>query len=554
MGSSRDASEGHNDPITIAEVKAIAERKLSKAAWKYYEDGADDQVTSKRNYDVYKDLVLRPRVLRNVTHIDTSTTIFNSRYEIPIAIAPSAYQKLASPGGEIDMALASAALGTNLTLSSNATTSLEDVATALKLSETNADGSPRAWFQLYFVKNRDATKALIQRAEKAGYEALVLTVDTPVMGNRVHERHDSLKLPPGIQMANKTSRKAGGVSKGRLLLNAPTASAARQVIAEHGDALTDSGLTWDEAISWLRSQTKMKIVLKGIMTAEDALKAIEAQVDGIVVSNHGGRQLDGVPATLEVLPEISDAVQRRIPIIFDGGIGRSSDVFKALALGTDLCLIGRSALWGLAYDGQNGVEAVLHILERELSRTMALAGAATVKDISRSMLGPTPAILSTSVTETETKGTKTTFATLSTADTVSTSTEAATSTADATTTTTEAMITTTKAATSTDATTTAIPTTTAVVEPPHTASCSELSSPYAINGDYYTLYCSSSAGYFPLAYFTTGSFQQCVDSRATRADCGGVMFQQDVGTCNLFTSANAIYSGDNGYDVAKMNY
>jgi (S)-2-hydroxy-acid oxidase len=228
---------------------------------------------------------------------------------------------------------------------------------------------------------------LIQRAEKAGYEALVLTVDTVVLGNRIQERKNPLQLPKGIAMSNTKSRNAGGVSKAALLLHAKTAADFQQIVDDHRDTLVDMSLCWEEVVPWLRSQTRMKIILKGIMTEEDAQRAVEAGVDAIIVSNHGGRQLDGVPSTLEVLPDIADAVRNRIPVIFDGGITRGSDVFKALALGADLCLIGRTALWGLAYDGQKGVEGVLHILERELSRTMALMGVPRLRDISRSMLG-----------------------------------------------------------------------------------------------------------------------------------------------------------------------
>lgn len=319
-----------------------------------------------------------------MTNIDTTTSIFNKRYDIPIAIAPSAYQKLVGGRGEVDVARAASALGTNLTLSSNATTSLEDVAQALP---PRGEEYPRPWFQLYFLRSRELTAELIRRAEKAGYEALVLTVDTVVLGNRLHERRDPLKLPPGIAMANVASRKAGAVSSGNLLLHAKTAAEAKKILSEHSDTMVDASLRWDEVIPWLRSQTKMKIILKGVATAEDAQRSVEAGVDAVWVSNHGGRQLDGVPSTLEMLPEVADAVKGKIPVIFDGGITRGSDVFKAIALGADLCLIGRTALWGLAWDGQKGVEGVLHILERELSRTMALMGAARLKDISRSMLG-----------------------------------------------------------------------------------------------------------------------------------------------------------------------
>lgn len=323
-------------------------------------------------------------MLRDVTNIDTSTTILGKKYDIPIAIAPSAYQKLAGGNGEPDTARAAWALGTNITLSSNATTSLEDVASALPERDENY---PKPWFQLYFLNSRNLTTDLIQRAEKSGYEALVLTVDTVVLGNRIHERKKPLQLPKGMEMSNVKSRRAGGVSKAALLLHAKTAADFKQIADEHRDALTDMSLRWDEVIPWLRSQTKMKIILKGILTEEDAKRAVEAGVDAIIVSNHGGRQLDGVPSTLEALPEVADVVRGKIPVIFDGGITRGSDVFKALALGADLCLIGRTALWGLAWDGQKGVEGVLNILERELSRTMALMGVARLRDISRSMLG-----------------------------------------------------------------------------------------------------------------------------------------------------------------------
>lgn len=331
-------------------------------------------------------LLIRPHVLRNVANVETSTQVLGKKYDIPIAIAPSAYQKLVGHGGEVDVARASYALGTNFTLSSNATTSLEDVMNALAQRDSSY---PAPWFQLYFLQSREATKEVIRRAEKAGFEALVFTVDTVVLGNRLGERKTPLQLPPGLKMANRASRAAGGTSRGRLLLNARTAAEAKKVQAEYGEMLVDPSLEWHEVIPWLRSQTRMKVILKGIMTAEDATRAVELGVDGIIVSNHGGRQLDGVPSTLEVLPEIERAVKGKIGIIFDGGISRGSDVFKALALGADLCLIGRSALWGLAFDGQKGVETVLHILERELSRTMALAGAQSIQAISRAMVGVT---------------------------------------------------------------------------------------------------------------------------------------------------------------------
>lgn len=329
-------------------------------------------------------MILRPRVLRNVSNINTGVSVLGRHYDSPIAIAPSAYQKLAGEEGEIGVARAASALGTNFILSTNATTSLEDVAAYLPSRD---DKYSKPWFQLYLLGSRSSSAELIRRAEIAGYEALVLTVDTPVLGNRLHERKNPLQLPSGLTTVNAKSRRVGAISKAGMLLRAETASEARQIAEEHRDSLVDTTMTWEDIVPWLRAQTSMKIVLKGIMTAEDALLAVDSGVDAIIVSNHGGRQLDGVSSTIEGLPEIVAAVNARLPVIFDGGIEHGTDVFKALALGADLCLIGRSALWGLAWDGQKGVERVLNILERELARTMALMGAATVAEISKDMLG-----------------------------------------------------------------------------------------------------------------------------------------------------------------------
>lgn len=236
------------------------------------------------------------------------------------------------------------------------------------------------------MHDKSIAEGLLDRAKTVGVEAVVVTVDTVVIGNRLTERRQPLALPPHLSRANLPKTNSG--PQLRKLLNARTAAEAKML--REGDAkgmLNDDSMTWAGMMSWLRGATDLKILVKGIMTAEDALLAVEAGVDGIIVSNHGARQLDGVPSTLEVLPEVVEAVAGRVPVIFDGGIRKGTDVFKALGLGADLCLIGRSALWGLAHNGQRGVEDVLHILERELSRAMALAGAASIKDITRDMLG-----------------------------------------------------------------------------------------------------------------------------------------------------------------------
>jgi (S)-2-hydroxy-acid oxidase len=340
----------------------------------------------------------------DVSRVDTTMTLFGRKYPYPIAFAPSAMQKLAHPKGEESVALAAHKLGVNMSLSSQSTTSLEDVAA---LMPTTSDG-PERWFQLYMSENPELSIPLIERAaskslprtartlltyyQDAGYTAVVVTVDTPILGNRLNERKTPLVLPSHLYLANyatsaKTKTSSSGPSVERLLLDAPTSAEANRVATEAGGDLHSRAMTWTHTISWLRKVTPMRIILKGVMTEEDAELAVEHGADAIVVSNHGGRQLDSAPSTLEALPSIAEAVKGRIPVLFDGGVRHGSDVFKALALGADLVLVGRPVLWGMSYDGQAGVELAANILERELSRTMTLAGAPDIASIKSGFLG-----------------------------------------------------------------------------------------------------------------------------------------------------------------------
>ncbi|KAK5079119.1 hypothetical protein LTS08_003729 [Lithohypha guttulata] len=374
-------------PLSVAGFEAIAKTKLKQQVWDYYVSGSDEQTTIKRNRSSFDRLLLRPRVFRDVSVIDTSATLFGRKYLFPVGVSPSAMQKLVGGEGELDVARAIAARGTLMILSSNSTSKLEDV--------LDAAGGPDAsfWFQIYISQDREKSSRLIKRAEKAGYKALAVTVDTPVLGNRYNERKTQLVLPKPLTLANLEDNDPTASSKpslNRELLQALTREEAAQIqdAAKKRGLLNASDLTWHETIPWMKQQTnKMKIVVKGVMTAEDALLAIQHGADAIVVSNHGGRQLDGVASTLEALPEIVDVAKGRVPVLMDGGITRGSDVFKALALGADFCLVGRPALWGLAYDGQKGVEMVLDVLERELTRTMALCGARNLQEIEKGMLG-----------------------------------------------------------------------------------------------------------------------------------------------------------------------
>lgn len=374
-------------PLTIAEFEAVAKRKLRPQVWDYYVSGAEDQISSKRNAEAFSRLILRPRYMRDVSSIDTSTTLFGKEYAFPIGISPSAMQKLVGGEGEVDVARAAAGRGTFMILSSNATSPLEEV--------IEAAGGPDAhfWFQLYISQNREKCTKLIKRAEAAGYKALTVTVDTPVLGNRINERKKQLILPPPLSLSNLEDNDPDSAKKpslNRELLQATNREEADRIqeAARRRGVLNDASLTWHETIPWLRKQTStMKVVVKGVLTSEDALLAVQHGADAIVVSNHGGRQLDGVASTIEALVEVVDAVKGRVPVLVDGGITRGTDVFKCLALGADFCLIGRPALWGLAYDGSRGVKMVLDVLERELSRTMALSGARNLQEIEKGMLG-----------------------------------------------------------------------------------------------------------------------------------------------------------------------
>ncbi|PGH11124.1 hypothetical protein AJ79_05069 [Helicocarpus griseus UAMH5409] len=380
------------DPITIAELAVLAQKKLPKQVWDYYVSGADEENVVKRNKNAFDRLIVRPRVLRDVSNVNTSTTLFGKKYPIPLGISPSAMQRLVGGEGEIDTAKAAASRGTTMILSSLTTCTLENVIRA-----PGGDNPVDFWFQLYISQNRDLCAEVIERAEAAGYKAIVLTVDTPILGNRINERKTPLVLPPHLSLANiHRNRNPSNPNQeppeakptmNRILLEARNAQEAAKISSGNHDTLNDASLTWFDTMSWLRSKTNLRIILKGIMTAEDALLAVDHGADAIIVSNHGGRQLDSVSSTIEALPEIVSAVRGKIPVMLDSGITRGSDVFKALALGADFTLVGRSALWGLSFDGQKGVERVLDILERELSRTMALVGARSVGEIRREMLG-----------------------------------------------------------------------------------------------------------------------------------------------------------------------
>ncbi len=339
-------------PINISDYEILAQTRLEKSVWDYYYGGSNDEVTLRANREAFEHIRLRPRFLVDVGKIDTRTTVLGTPVSMPILIAPSAYQCMAHSEGECATARGAGAVNTLMVASTVATRSLEEIAEA-------ATGP--LWFQLYMYDERDAAVMLVRRAQAAGYRALVVTVDTPHVSKRERDIRNNFHIPPPpLVAANFTGKYA----------------------TETG---MHAAVTWD-VIPWLRSLTSLPILLKGILTTEDALLAVEHGVEGIIVSNHGGRQLDGAIASVEALPEIVEAVAGRCEVYVDGGIRRGSDVLKALALGARAVLVGRPILWGLAVDGQAGVERVLKLLHGELEMAMALSGKPTLASIDRSLV------------------------------------------------------------------------------------------------------------------------------------------------------------------------
>jgi 4-hydroxymandelate oxidase len=355
-------------PINVSEFESVARTRMSPSAYDYYAGGADDEVTLAANVDAFKRIALLPRVLTGAGMISTSCELLGLSLAVPVGLAPTAFNKLGHPDGELAAARAAGAAGTFMCCSTISSTSLEDVAAA-------ATGP--LWFQLYVYRDRDVTRDLVRRAEAAGCRALVLTVDTPRLGRRERNIRTPFTLPDGVTISNLER------------YGTPDALrwAGSSSFTDYVHRLMDDGLTW-ESVDWLRSITALPIVIKGILAPADAALAIEHGASGIVVSNHGGRQLDGSMATIAALPEVARIVDSRVPILLDGGVRRGTDVMKAIALGATAVLIGRGYLWGLAADGQAGVERVLEMLRSELELAMALSGCKSVTDITRELADP----------------------------------------------------------------------------------------------------------------------------------------------------------------------
>ncbi|KAL4715271.1 hypothetical protein ACJJTC_007853 [Scirpophaga incertulas] len=366
--------------VSVHDLEEAALALLPKAARDYYKSGATDELTLADNKRAFQRYRIRPKCLVGIMQTDLGTTVLGQNVSMPVGISPTAMQKMAHPEGEMANAKGMLELfsifgfataqeeKTIYTLSTIATSSIEEVA--------NAAPEGIKWFQLYIYTDREVTRDLVTRAEKAGYKAIALTVDTPLFGIRRADVRNKFTLPSHLRLANFEgflSTKIHNTDEGSGLNN-------------YVQNLFDKTLTWND-VKWLKSITKLPIVAKGILRADDAIKAVEAGCAGILVSNHGARQLDGVPATIEVLPEIVNAVKNyNVEVYLDGGVTSGTDVYKALALGAKMVFVGRPALWGLTVGGQAGVQRMLNILRMELEYALQIAGTPSVCDVTKDMI------------------------------------------------------------------------------------------------------------------------------------------------------------------------
>jgi L-lactate dehydrogenase (cytochrome) len=350
----------------------------------YIDGGAEDERTMADNADAFARTRFRPRVLRDVGTVDTSTTLLGRPLPVPLVLAPTGFTRIADPAGELAVARAAARAGLPYTLSTLATRSIEEVAAAA--------GAGRRWFQVYVWRDRGLVKDMIDRAAAAGYEALVLTVDTAVLGRRERDIRRGFTLPPKIGLGTLVDGalhpgwtwafvRAEPIRFANVVLAGGAGDGSDAVsLADYVNSQFDPGLSWDD-VDWMRSVWDGPIVVKGVQTVEDARLAAEAGVAAVALSNHGGRQLDGAPAPLGLVAPVADAVGDRVEVICDGGVRRGSDIVKAVALGARACMAGRAYLYGLGAAGERGVDHVLRLLSADVRRTMALVGARDVGEL-----------------------------------------------------------------------------------------------------------------------------------------------------------------------------
>jgi isopentenyl diphosphate isomerase/L-lactate dehydrogenase-like FMN-dependent dehydrogenase len=343
--------------LSIADYERLAEERLEPGPWAYLSGGSADEWTLRENRAAFARWTFRPRVLCDVSEISTATTVLGTRIELPVVLAPVAYQQLYHPDGECATARGAAAAGTGIAVSTFSTRSHEEIAAA----------SPGLlqWCQLYVFQDRGVTREHLAEAAAAGCAAVVLTVDTPRLAQRERDLRAGFEIPSDLPLP---------------YARAAIGDAAHNPADQF--ALLDASVSWRD-LEWIASEADLPVVLKGVVTAEDAKLAVEHGAAAVVVSNHGGRQLDGVPATLDALPEVAEAIAGRVEVYLDGGIRRGTDVAKALALGARAVLAGRGPVFGLAAAGENGVSHVLELLRDELALALCLLGCTSPDEVTR---------------------------------------------------------------------------------------------------------------------------------------------------------------------------
>jgi L-lactate dehydrogenase (cytochrome) len=366
----------------IADLRLLARRRLPGGVFDYIDGGAEDELSLRRNVAAYRRAELVPRVLRDVSGIDTSTTLLGRPLPMPLVVAPIGFTRTASPGGELDVSRAAARAGLPYTLSTMATRSIEEVAAVSR--------GPK-WLQVYVWRDRGLVKEMLSRAKEAGFEAIAITVDTAVLGRRERDVRRGFTMPPQLGLGTLVDgllhpgwtwafARAEPITFANVAASKAPEEGQPVRLAEYMNSQFDPALSWSD-LDWFRAEWDGPIVLKGIQSVADARLAADAGVAAIALSNHGGRQLDGAPAILELVPPVVDAVGDRVEIICDGGVRRGSDIVKAVALGARACMAGRAFMYGLGAGGERGVDKVVSLLEGDMRRTMALTGHRRVADL-----------------------------------------------------------------------------------------------------------------------------------------------------------------------------
>ena len=373
----------------IDDLRSLALRRLPSGVFNYIDGGAEDEVTMRANSAAFRRWNFAPRVLCDVSQVDTSTTLLGRRLPIPLVLAPAGFSRMPDPDGELAVARAAARAGLPYSLSTVATRSIEEVAAA-------ADGCN--WFQLYPLRDRELTRDLVRRAAGAGYQAMMPTVDMAVSGRRERDVRHGFTLPPqiglgtildGIRHPGWTWRfiRSEPIVFSNVIGRSAADGTTPVALADFINTQFDPGFSWQD-VAWLRDVWQGALVLKGIQTVADARIAADHGCDAIVLSNHGGRQLDGAPPALDLVAPVADAVGDRVAVICDGGVRRGGDIVKALALGAHACMAGRAYLYGLGAGGEAGVDYAIELLAEEMHRTMALIGCTSVAQISRAHVAP----------------------------------------------------------------------------------------------------------------------------------------------------------------------